>query len=49
MGAILITLNVVILTSLALLGWQWPPAFFAYLGFAFVGAFALGMTFMAIG
>ncbi len=26
-----------------------PPAFFAYLGFAFVGAFALGMTFMAIG
>ncbi|MGB0618721.1 MAG: glutamate synthase-related protein [Myxococcota bacterium] len=31
MGAILITLNVSVLTALALLGWQWPPALFAYL------------------
>ena len=31
MGAILITLNVSVLTALALLGWQWPPAFFAVL------------------
>ncbi len=31
MGAILITLNVSVLSALALLGWQWPPAFFAFL------------------
>lgn len=31
MGALLITLNVIVLSALAVLGWQWPPAFFAYL------------------
>lgn len=38
MGAILITLNVIILSSLALLGYQWPPALFAFL---VVGPFSL--------
>ena len=31
MNAILITLNIIILSSLAALGVQWPPAFFAFL------------------
>ena len=38
MNAILITLNVIVLLSLAAIGYQWPPALFAYL---VVGPFAL--------
>ncbi|MFK7895948.1 MAG: FMN-binding glutamate synthase family protein [Myxococcota bacterium] len=31
MNAILITLNIILISSLAVLGWNWPPALFAFL------------------
>ena len=38
MNAILITLNIIVLASLGALGYEWPPAFFAYL---IVGPFSI--------